>query len=453
MAELINGDYFDGQTKLRYNNKVLNLFRFFFVRTGKLTEEESKRLVCERDDACLNFRVRESCTYIRPNDFCFNGVCNRKESRRMFKITSPTFKLLKDKGNRPNFDELDIDAQLNLGQVASASSASKLPEPALNQRNDKGNISVSGDCPVASDEFKFELTMDVDKLLQLVIHDSDKRIQGKNTRSIKFKCKKNTNGLYHIKLKEQIKFGAEKLKIKMIYLTNYQLQVKTLTVLKITNAKCFKYEIYSRGQTGAYEYKGGKKSKKDKKKVIDTFVRYIQCGKAIFKIDFYDFYIYEIVGIECDPDPDKSLPSQWPWVNSSGTPIVPPLNKKKKYKDLIDSVNSEDARAEFVKIFKLLNTGNFCNFTSNNKSVMQLCLALSFSEVIRNFKCIEWNKLLISCLDLIKTDRLLRKVLKLHPMVSGGSFEKRLTGYNGGTDAADCKVSSFETVLKQLWPT
>ncbi|KAL4237651.1 hypothetical protein ACF0H5_002365 [Mactra antiquata] len=463
MAELNNGDIFDGETKLRFADKCHDLFRFFFVGIRVLTEEESRMLVSERGDACLNLRVRESNISILRNDFRFNGVCNLEESRSMFKIRHPTFKLFKDvhyirgsnsnnnnsflpnkerneKGNIPYFDNPGLDDQLNLGQasvsgdcpIASASAASKLPEPSLNE-----------------DKFKFDLTMNVDKKLKLVIHNSNKRIQGNNTGSVQVQCKQKPNGLYRITLREQIKYGAEELQIDMIYLTNGQLQVKPFKVLKITNAECYMDELYFRGQIGAFEDKQGRRTESDwQQGGKDTFVRFMQCGKAIFKIDFYDFYVYEIVGI--DYDPDKSLASQWPWLNLSGEPDVPLLNDKVTYVDLIGSIKSEDDRAEFDKIFKLLNSGNFCNFTSNNKSVMQLCLAFGFSEVIRNFKCIEWNKLLIDHLDDIVTASSLREVLKLHPMVTGGSFKNRLTGYEGHTDAANCKVSSFNTVLSQL---
>ncbi|KAL4227289.1 hypothetical protein ACF0H5_012735 [Mactra antiquata] len=457
MAEF-NHEFFDDQTKLSFFDNCMELFRFYFVKRGLLTEEESKSLFVERHNSGTNliFRVGESQR--SPDVFYFDAFCNDENSRSMFEAhIKPTFELSYDRysNSRPNsnnndsllsnqepLDNLPCFGQLssheNVGQAsdsvdcqgASASAGREIPEPSLIKE-------------------RFNLTIDLDKNLKLVIHCRNKEIEENNINSIKVNYEKKSNK-YHCILTKCIQFGAEKQQIDKIVLTNGEFQVvEQFEVLKITNAKCYIEELYIRGQSGAFGKRRVKKTESDGQQGgSNTFYRFMQCGKAIFKIDFYDFYVYEIDGIVNGPNSEAS---QWPWLNSSGRPDFPPLNDEVEYKDLIDSIQYGEDRDEFYKIFKLLTTGAFCEFTSSNKSVMQLCLALCYSEVIRNFKSFEWNNLLLDHLDDIVTATDLREVLIKHPMVTRGSFKKRRTGWKGHTKAADEKISGIAVCELTWW--
>ncbi|KAL4224740.1 hypothetical protein ACF0H5_015437 [Mactra antiquata] len=472
MAER-NHKFFDDETKSNFTNHVMESFRYIFVQRGLLTEEKSKRLYVTRHTkeeskprrsfvANLRFKIGESDAPSSQDEIHFDGFHDLENSRTMFQgHIKPKLELSYDKysNSRPNsynndsllsnqepkdnlpcFDKLS--SHENVGhasdsvdcQGASASAGSEIPEPSLIKES-------------------FCSTIDVDKNLKLVIIFSNKEIQGNNNNSVQVKsekCKKKSNKKSNesytpYTYEKRIPYGAEEQQIDMIVLKNDELQVEEKFVLQIKNEKSYMEEIYFRGQSGAF---GVKQTESDGQQGgSNTFVRYIQCGKAIFKIDFKDFYVYEIVGIVKD---SKSEASQWPWLNSSGKPDFPPLNDKVSYEDLIKSIQSGEDRDEFFNIFKHLITGDFCGFTSSNKSVTQLCLVLCFSEVIRNYNCLEWNKLLSDYSDDIVTAKDLREVLKLHPMNAKGTFIKRRTGYNGHTSAAEKKISGYKNILSEL---
>jgi len=112
---------------------------------------------------------------------------------------------------------------------------------------------------------------------------------------------------------------------------------------------------------------------------------------------------------------------------------------------------------DFDLLFKAFSNslnGQFRNpiQSLHNKRVMQLCLALAYSEPIRNFKAIKWNEMLLSTRYYFKSVVQLvevRKAFEYHPMARGGTFQKRKTGHSGHTRVAENNVQRFEEFVNK----
>lgn len=255
-----------------------------------------------------------------------------------------------------------------------------------------------------------------------------------------FTCyqKKDT---FSVSIVFKIAMGASYDQVDSIAISHNGLQKRRINVIKINGMKSLKEEIFIQGQIGPSDEKTDalhdeRIEKIKRKERIPTYMRYIVFCDFIFEIDFYDYYVYSIVGKVYYPG--KCLHRQWPWFNEAGVPIDPPSNDfgTVKYESVLEGINSN---YQFFELFSRVLCGNFCGPVNDssvvvNKLVLQLCLALGYSEAIRNYNTMKWNRALIEYRQFIPCAEDLKIVIYTHPMVTGGSFQKRKTGYSGNSN-------------------